>query len=172
MRYFYTMPRWTAMPHATGAGTLGKALGARFGMTTIPALVLLDSNGQVICSDARNRLAADPAGLEFPWPAPAGGRRRNPMVNFAMGPSMGPSLVGDRAPSQHKSTGSVPSSALRPPRLHPPDGGKPPSFTEDKHEMAWHANVVIDQDLACLAVAQERAAQAPAVPADIDNNIR
>ena len=177
MRYFYKMPRWTAMPHATAAGTLGKALVARFGVTTIPALVLLDSNGQVICTDARNRLAADPAGLEFPWPAPAGGRRRNPMVNFAMGPSMGPSLVGDRAPSQpvtprHKSAGSVSSSALRPPRLHPPDGGQPPSFTEDKHEMAWHDNVVIDQDLARLAVARGRAAQAPAVPADIDNNIR
>jgi hypothetical protein len=38
--------------------------------------------------------------------------------------------------------------------------------------MAWHDNVVIDQDLARLAVARERAAQAPAVPADIDNNIR
>ncbi len=48
MQYFYKMPRWTAMLHATAAGTLGKALLARFGVTTIPALVLLDSNGQVI----------------------------------------------------------------------------------------------------------------------------
>jgi hypothetical protein len=43
---------------------------------------------------------------------------------------------------------------------------------EDKHEMAWHDNVVIDQDLAHLALARERATRAPAVPADIENNIR
>ena len=94
-----------------------------------------------------------------------------------MDPSMGPSLVGDRAPSppatpRHKSAGAVPCSVLRLPRLHPPDGGQPPSFTEDKHEMAWHDNVVIDQDLARLVVARERATRAPAVPADIENNIR
>jgi hypothetical protein len=57
MQYFYKMLRWTAMPHATAAGPLGKALLARFGVTTIPALVLLDSNGQVICTNARIRLA-------------------------------------------------------------------------------------------------------------------
>jgi hypothetical protein len=177
MRYFYKMPRWTAMPHATAAGTLGKTLVARFGVTTIPTLVLLDSNGQVICTNARNRLAADPAGLEFPWPAPAGGWRRDPTVNFAMDHSMGPSSVGDQAPGQpatprHKRAGSVPFSALRPPRLHTPNGGQPPSFTEDKHARAWHDNVVIDQDLARLAVARGRATQAPAVPEDIENNIR
>ena len=177
MRYFYKMPRWTAMPHATAAGTLGKALLARFGVTTLPTLVLLDSNGQVICTDAHIRLAADPAGLGFPWPVPADIRHRNPTVNFAMGPSIGPSSVGDRAPSQpatprHKSAGAVPFSALPPLQLHPPDGGQPPSFTEDKHEMDWHDKVVIDQDLACLAVARERTTRAPAVPADIENNIR
>jgi len=64
MRYFYKMPRWTAMPHVAVAGTLGKALVARFGVTTIPTLVLLHSNGQVICTDARNHLAGDPDGLE------------------------------------------------------------------------------------------------------------
>ena len=34
MGYFYMMPRWTAMPHGAAAGTLGKALVARFGVTT------------------------------------------------------------------------------------------------------------------------------------------
>jgi len=34
MGYFYKMPRWTAMPHGATAGTLGKALVARFGVTT------------------------------------------------------------------------------------------------------------------------------------------
>ena len=176
MRYFDKMPRWAAMPHATVAGTLGTALAKRFRVTTIPALVLLESNGKVICTDARIRLAADPTGLEFPWPAPAGGRCKNPSINFAMGPLIGPHVAGHQAPSppatpRHRSAGVVPGSALRPPRLPPPDGGQPPSFTEDKHEMAWHDNVVIDQDLACLVVARERATRAPAVPADIDNDI-
>jgi hypothetical protein len=66
MWYFYTMPRWTAMPHATAAGPCGKALLAKFGVTTILALVLLDGNGRVICTDARVCLAADPTGLGFP----------------------------------------------------------------------------------------------------------
>ena len=176
MRYFDMMPRWAAMPHATAAGPLGTALASRFGVTTIPALVLLDCNGKVICTDARIRLAADPMGLEFPWPAPAGGRRKPPTVNFAMGPSIGPRAAGHQAPSppatlRHGSARAVPVSALHPPRLPPPDGGRPPSFTEDKHEMAWHDNVVIDQDLAHLAVARERATRAPAVPANIDNGL-
>jgi len=176
MRYFDKMQRWAAIPHATAAGTMGKALATRFGMTTIPALVLLDSNGKVICTDARIRLAADPTGLKFPWPALAGGRRKTPTVNFAMGPSIGPRAAGHRAPSppatpRHRSAGAVPFSALRPPRLPPPDGGQPPSFTENKHEMAWHDNVAIDQDLARLVVARERATRAPAVLAKSENEI-
>ena len=157
MRYFDIMPRWAAMPHATAPGTMGKALATRFGVTTIPALVLLDSNGKVICTDARIRLAADPTGLKFPWPAPAGGWRKNLTVIFAMGPLIGPRAAGHQAPSppatpRHRSAGVVPGSALRPPRLPPPDGGQPPSFTEDNHERAWHDNVVIEQDLVRLAV--------------------
>jgi len=79
-----------------------------------------------------------------------------------MGPLTGPRAAGHQAPSppaipRHMSAGVVPGSALRPPQLPPPDGGQPPSFMEDKHEMAWHDNVVIDQDLARLVVARERA---------------
>ena len=85
-RYFYNMPRWDAMPHDAVAGPCGKALVERFGVTTIPALVLLDGNGRVICTDARVRLAVDPTGLGFPWPAPAGPRRKKPTVAFAVGP--------------------------------------------------------------------------------------
>ena len=176
MWYFDKMPRWAAMPHATVAGTLGTALAKQFRVTTIPALVLLESNGKVICTDARIRLAADPTGLEFPWPAPAGGRRKNPSINFAMGPLIGPHVAGHQAPSppatpRHRSAGVVPGSALRPPRLPAPDGGQPPSFTEDKHEMAWHDDVVIDQDLACLAAARESATRAPAVLANTEHDI-
>ena len=74
------------MPHDATAGPRGKALMERFGVTTIPALILLDGNGRVICTDARIRLAADPTGLRFPWPAPAGPRRKKPTVAFAVGP--------------------------------------------------------------------------------------
>ena len=158
-RYFYNMPRWNAMPHDAAAGPRGKALMERFGVTTIPALVLLDGNDRVICTDARIRLAADPTGLEFPWPAPAGPRRKKPTVAFAVGPPGGPRSVGDRAhcqpapfPFQEKA-GAIPRAAPSSLRLPcPPDGDLPPSFTEDKHKMAWHDQVIIDQDLAQLVV--------------------
>ncbi len=165
------------MPHDAAAGPCGKALVERFGVTTIPALVLLDGNGRVICTDARACLAADPTGLGFPWPAPAGPRQKKPTVAFALGPPGGPHLVGDRAQHQPaplsfwERAGAVPlaaPSSLRPPR--PPDGDLPPSFTEDKHEMAWHDQVIIDQDLARLAVERGRETQAPAVQADNSDN--
>ncbi len=40
---------------------------AKFGITTIPALVLLDEHGQVICTEGRGWCDADPQGLAFPW---------------------------------------------------------------------------------------------------------
>ncbi len=153
-RYFYNMPRWNAMPYDATAGPHGKALVERFGMTTIPALVLLNGNGRVICTD-RVRLAVDPTGLGFPWPAPAGPQRKKPTIAFAVGPPGGPRSVGDcaqRKPAPlpfQENAGAIPRAApssLRPPR--PPDRDLPPSFTEDKHEMAWHDQVIIDQDLA------------------------
>jgi hypothetical protein len=141
MLYFYTMPRWSTMPHATAAGPHGKALLAKFSVTTIPALVLLDGDGHVICTNTRVRLAAEPTSLGFPWRAPAGTRRLNPTVDFAMGPTEAPSAVGDRAPSQsaslrHKSAGVLPPGVQRPHRLE-----------------------------------RDRATQAPAVLADIADNI-
>jgi hypothetical protein len=177
IRYFYTMPRWTAMPHAKLAGPRGKALLAKFGVTTIPALVLLDGDGRVICTDAHVHLAADPTGLGFPWQAPAGTRRLNPIVDFAMGPAEAPSAVGDQAPSQpaslrHKSAGALPPGALRPHRpTRPPDGGRPPSVPGDKHEVAWHDRVAINQDLAQRGLERDRATWALAVPADVADNI-
>jgi hypothetical protein len=154
MQYFYKMPNWTAMLHAMVAGLCGKALLARFGMTTIPALILLDGDGRVICTNACIRLAADPTGLGFPWRAPAGARRLTPTVDFAVGPAKAPSAVSDQAlsqpaPHRHKSAWVLPPGALRPHwPTRPPNGGQPPSFPEDKHKMAWHDRVAINQDLA------------------------
>jgi hypothetical protein len=141
MQYFYTMPMWTAMPHATAAGSRVMAPLAKFSVTTIPALVLLDSNGRVVCTNAHVCLAADPPLLGFPWQAPAGTRRLNPTVDFAMGPVEAPSAVGDRAPSQpvslrHKSAGALPPGTLHPHWLE-----------------------------------RDRATRAPAVPGDVADNI-
>jgi nucleoredoxin len=49
-RYFATMP-WAAMTHAAALGELGTALRDRFSVTTIPALIILDGEGTVICSN-------------------------------------------------------------------------------------------------------------------------
>ncbi len=43
------------------------ALMAKYGITSIPALVLLDKRGGVICADARDKCVAYPEGRAFPW---------------------------------------------------------------------------------------------------------
>ncbi len=153
MRYFSKMPIWTVMPHKMVAGPCGKALLARFGVTTIPALVLLDGNGRVIYTVASIYLAVNPTGIGFPWQAPAGARRRTPTVDFAVGPAEAPSARSDREPSQptsrHNNAWALPPGTLRPPRpTRPPNNGIPPNLPKDKHMGAWHDRVTIDQDLA------------------------
>ena len=64
--YFSTMP-WTAMAHVDSMGQRGQELMTRFGVVTLPALVLVDGLGRVICGDGRQRLAEDPTGAQFPW---------------------------------------------------------------------------------------------------------
>ncbi len=62
---------WLAMYHdvnnKVGMNTRMTALMAKFGVTTIPALILLDKRGQVICAEGRGWCVADPKGLAFPW---------------------------------------------------------------------------------------------------------
>jgi thiol-disulfide isomerase/thioredoxin len=48
--FFAPMP-WTAMPHLASMGARGQDLMATFGVFTIPALVLLDGNGAIVCLD-------------------------------------------------------------------------------------------------------------------------
>jgi hypothetical protein len=43
------------------------ALRDKFAITTIPALVLLDGEGAVLCQNAHERLRDDPLGKHFPW---------------------------------------------------------------------------------------------------------
>jgi thiol-disulfide isomerase/thioredoxin len=61
--YGLGMP-WLAMYHnadgKVGMNTRTTALMAKFGVTNIPALVLLDKRGQVICTEGRGWCVADP----------------------------------------------------------------------------------------------------------------
>ena len=80
--YFSTMP-WAAMLHAEASGARGLALRDRFATTTIPALVLLDGEGAVLCRNVHERLRDDPLGKHFPWESnPAA--PRTPRVDFDM----------------------------------------------------------------------------------------
>jgi hypothetical protein len=63
--FFSPMP-WTAMPHLASMGARGQELMATFGVLTIPALVLIDGNGAVVCFDGQHKITEDPAGLGIP----------------------------------------------------------------------------------------------------------
>ena len=47
---------WAAMTHAGATGMQGLALMDKFGVTTIPALVLLDGDGALICKGGQEHL--------------------------------------------------------------------------------------------------------------------
>jgi hypothetical protein len=70
-RYFGDMYDWLAVPHESATGSVGSALADRFQVRTIPALVLLDAAGKVICTDRRGRLTADRLERDFLWQDPA-----------------------------------------------------------------------------------------------------
>jgi len=78
--YFSTMPR-AAMLHAEDTGARGLALRDKFATTTIPALVLLDGEGAVLCRNAHERLREDPLGKHFPWESTPTAPR-TPRVDF------------------------------------------------------------------------------------------
>ena len=54
-QYFSTMP-WSAMLHVKATGARGLALIDKFAITTIPALILLDREGVVLCRNVHERL--------------------------------------------------------------------------------------------------------------------
>ncbi len=58
---FEPMP-WAALPHLKLMGERGQSLMTRFGIMTIPTLVLLDGNGTVVCLDGRQRVTSAPSG--------------------------------------------------------------------------------------------------------------
>jgi hypothetical protein len=71
-----------------GMKTTTTALMAKFGITNIPALVLLDEHGQVICVEGSGMCGADPKGLAFPWwVQPRVGPVARAVVNFDLPPA-------------------------------------------------------------------------------------
>jgi len=57
-------------------GQRGQMLSEKYKVKGIPTLVLLDEIGNVITTDARNKIPMDKAGIGFPW--------RNPVATLYM----------------------------------------------------------------------------------------
>jgi hypothetical protein len=75
--YFGNMYAWLSVPYD---GAVGSLLKEHFQIRTVPALVLLDASGKVICINGRVWLAADKLGRDFLWTVAVPHRR--PTVNF------------------------------------------------------------------------------------------
>jgi nucleoredoxin len=73
-QYFTHMGGWYALPPEEAMGARGQMLSDKYKVKGIPTLVLLDDLGQVITTDARNKIPQDKAGIGFPW--------RNPLATL------------------------------------------------------------------------------------------
>jgi hypothetical protein len=61
-------PIWPKLSDTRHNGLTRHDMSATFpAKATIPALVLLDGLGTVVCGDGRRRLVNDPTGVHFPW---------------------------------------------------------------------------------------------------------
>ena len=143
-QYFGKMPYWMAMPHEAAAGQRGAGLSAKFDLATIPALLLLDGNGNLICQDPCICLIADPTGINFPWATTVEPPARSPQVKFAQESSRAPraALVPPL---------SLPPAPLKQPGAslshQPLDRGPPPHFAGNGLDSTWHDRVIIDKDV-------------------------
>jgi hypothetical protein len=98
--YSLTMP-WLSMWHnannKVGMKACTTALTAKFGISTIPALVLLDEQGHIICPEAHGWVNDNPKGKAFPWretvEAPIPGPAARAVVNFDLPPAEWPKLL-------------------------------------------------------------------------------
>ncbi len=70
-KYYCSDMPWLLLGHDTnnevGMKARTLALMAKYGITTIPALVLLDEQGRVLCADAWEKCVVNPEGTSFPW---------------------------------------------------------------------------------------------------------
>ena len=99
---FSTMP-WTAMSHLDSTGARGNDLMTKFGVTTIPALVLLDGTGAITCQDGRAEVVRQQAAVGRAGGATVGGRPRaditaaTPATPKAQPPAEGGTAASPRA---------------------------------------------------------------------------
>jgi nucleoredoxin len=110
--YFSAMP-WAAMLHADATGARGLALRDRFAITTIPALVLLDGDGAVLCCNAHEWLRDDPLGKYFPW-AGTPAASRPPRVDFDIVAHSRPDAASLGTPLRRPPGEPVPFGTVRP----------------------------------------------------------
>jgi thiol-disulfide isomerase/thioredoxin len=110
--YFSTMP-WAAMLHAEATGARGLALRDKFVITTIPALVLLDGEGAVLCRNAHERLRDDPLGKHFPWEGTLAAPR-TPRVDFDIVAHSRPDAASLGTPLQRPPGEPPPFGTVRP----------------------------------------------------------
>jgi hypothetical protein len=70
-KYYRENMPWLSMWHdaddEVGMETRTSLLMAKYNIMSIPALVLLDKRGGLICADARDKCVVDPEGQAFPW---------------------------------------------------------------------------------------------------------
>lgn len=67
---YFTHMNWYAMQPELAMGQFGQKLSDKFKVKSIPTLVLLDEEGNVITLDGRNKIPQDMAGIGFPWANP------------------------------------------------------------------------------------------------------
>jgi hypothetical protein len=58
---------WHDADDETGMEARTSGLMAKYGITSIPALILLDKRGGVICADAWDKCVVEPERCAFPW---------------------------------------------------------------------------------------------------------
>ena len=58
-RYFGMLYDWLSVPYD---GVIGQTLVDRFHITTVPAIIVLNASGRVICKDGRERLQTNRVG--------------------------------------------------------------------------------------------------------------
>jgi hypothetical protein len=58
---------WHDAKNEVGMESHTSLLMAKYGIKSIPALILLDQCGVLICANARDKCVADTEGSNFPW---------------------------------------------------------------------------------------------------------
>ncbi len=122
-QYFSTM-LWMAMTHAAASGLQGSHLQDMYGITTIPALVLLDGAGTVLCRNGHDRLQEDPTGCGLPWQE----QLSSPCLR-----QVGFALLEDPRPVAVIGYAPVPRPPGRPLSFAPiePSSARDPQYTEE-----------------------------------------